>query len=240
MVVPAPPWIGLVTPSFRSSRLHSVYGMTTTQLDVTLVPAPAARIVPRLGTDTRYVLTGLPLALASVLVAVSSFAVGLGLAVLWIGVPMMIFALGASRRLADLERARIARVLDRPVEDPAYRTTGATHPLRRLATALTDPQSWRDLAHAALRFIPNTIAFVLTATWWAAMLGSLTWAAWGWALPDGPDDHDLPEMLGIAHSYSGTVLFYLALGAAFTLTLPAVVRGAALLEARFSRALLTR
>jgi hypothetical protein len=214
--------------------------MTTTQLDVHLVPAPAARIVPRLGADTRYVLTGLPLAVASVIIAVTSFAAGLGLAVLWLGVPMMIFALGAARRLADLERARIARVLDQPIETPVYRTTGAAHPLRRLGAALADPQSWRDLAHAALRFIPSTIAFVLTATWWASMLGSLTWAAWGWSLPDGPEDRELPELLGITHSYGGTVLFYLVLGALLALTLPAVVRGAALLEARFSRALLTR
>ncbi|GAA4603649.1 sensor domain-containing protein [Actinoplanes octamycinicus] len=197
-----------------------------------LVPAPAARLLPRLLSDTRYALTGLPLAVASVIVAVTPFAAGLGLAVVWIGVPLLIFAMAVARRFADLERARIATVLGTAVRRPAYPTT--------IKARLTHPQSWRDVAHALLRWIPSTIAFVLTATWWSAMLGSLTWGAWGWSLPDGPGNHELPELLGITDSYGGIVLFYLALSVVFAITLPAVVRGAAVLEARFGRALLIR
>ena len=71
-------------------------------------------------------------------------------------------------------------------------------------------------------------------------VGSLTWSLWGWSLPDGPDDRDLPELLGFGGSYLTSISFYLDLAELFAITLPAVVRGSALLEARFARALLSR
>jgi len=76
-------------------------------------------------------------------------------------------------------------------------------------------------------------------TWWAGALGGLTWGLWGWSLPNGPDDQDLPELLGFDGSYGTKVAFYLAAGIFFAGTLFWVVRGAALLEAWFARGLLS-
>jgi hypothetical protein len=212
--------------------------MTTTQIDAPLTPSPAVRILPQLVGDTRYVLTGFPLGLAGVVLCLTGFAAGLGLAVVWVGVPIMIAAMMLARGFAVAERERIANVLGRPVPQPDYRTSEGT--ARRLVATLTDPQSWLDLAHAAVRFIPSTIAFSLVLAWWAGLLGSLTWSLWGWSLPNGPDDRDLPELLGFGDSYLTSIGFYLVLAVLFAITLPAVVRAAALLEARFARALLSR
>ena len=77
-------------------------------------------------------------------------------------------------------------------------------------------------------------------TWWAGALGGLTWALWGWALPSGPDHRDLPELLGLGDSYLTATLFHAVAALLFLVTLPAIVRGAAVLEARFARALLGR
>jgi len=162
----------------------------------------------RLAADTRYVLTGLPL-------AVASFTTGPALA----------------RRFAAAERARIAGVLGEPVREPAYRTGG------RFA-ALADRQTWRDLAHATLRWLPSTIASSFVLTWWAGLVGGLTWAAWGWALPSGPGVHELPELLGFGDAYGTIVAWYLGIGLVFAATLPLVARAAARFEARFARALL--
>ncbi|BCY08278.1 sensor domain-containing protein [Actinoplanes sp. L3-i22] len=211
--------------------------MTTTQLDPVLVPGPALRFVPRAGLDTRYVLTGFPLAMAAFTVCVTGFTAGLGLAVVWLGVPLMIFALGMSRGFAESERGRIAAVLGEPVARPGYRTTESRNVLIRLLTALGDRQTWRDLAHAGLRWLPNTLSVTLTMTWWAGLLGGLTWGLWGWALPS--HDVELPELLGLGDSYLTIVIFYLAVAFFFAGTLPAVVGAAARLEARFARALLT-
>ncbi|MFI1990653.1 sensor domain-containing protein [Actinoplanes sp. NPDC020271] len=210
--------------------------MTTTQIDTGLVPAPAMRFVPQLGVNTRYVLSGFPLALASTVVCVTAFATGLGLSVVWLGVPLLIFALGTSRGFAESERARIAKVLGEPVAQPHYRTTDSPNVLTRLVTVLGDPRCWRDLAHAGLRWIPNSISFSLTTTWWAGMIGGVTWGLWGWALPS--DDREVPELLGFGDAYSTIVIFYLVVAVFFAATLPTVAHASARLEARFARKLL--
>jgi hypothetical protein len=150
-------------------------------------------------------------------------------------VPVLAATMMWARGFAAVERGRIGPVLGRSIPGPAYRTgTG----VRRLLAPLTDPQSWRDLAHAILRFIPSTIAFSFVAVWWAGLLGGLSWAAWGWSLPGGADDQGLPELLGLGDSYGTSVGFYLVSALVFAVTLPAVTRGAARLEARFAQAFL--
>ncbi|GIE30917.1 hypothetical protein Ait01nite_039620 [Actinoplanes italicus] len=217
--------------------MNSVYGMTTTQLEPVLTPAPVARVLPRLAADTRYVLTGLPLAVAAVVVCATAMSAGLGLAVLWVGVPLTFFALMQARGFAATERERIAGVLGREIQNPSYRTSEVSRLLPRLWAVLIDGQTWRDLAHATLRWIPSTIAFTVVATWWAGILGGLSWVLWGWSLPDG--DRELPELLGFGDAYLTNVAFYAAIAAFLVVTLPAVVRRAALFEARFAEKLLT-
>ncbi|BEL07136.1 hypothetical protein Q0Z83_053270 [Actinoplanes sichuanensis] len=210
--------------------------MTTTQIEPALTPAPVARVLPRLAADTRYVLTGLPLALAAVLVCVTALSIGLGLAVLWVGVPLSFFGLMQARGFATAERERIAPVLEREIPAPGYRTAGAPTLPARLFAVLADAQTWRDLAHAALRWAPSSIAFTVLATWWAAVLGGLTWVLWGWSLPT--DSKELPELLGFGDAYLTNVAFYGVLAVVFLVTLPAVARWAALFEARFAERLL--
>ncbi|GIF03945.1 hypothetical protein Asi03nite_14830 [Actinoplanes siamensis] len=87
----------------------------------------------------------------------------------------MMFAFGMSRGFADHERERISAALGEPVTRPDYRASDSSNALRRLATVLGDRQSWRDLAHAALRSPPGGVAFSMVATWWAGLVGGLTW-----------------------------------------------------------------
>ncbi|XVU27212.1 sensor domain-containing protein [Actinoplanes sp. CA-054009] len=202
--------------------------MTTTQLEA---PVMAVRPFARIGADTRYVLTGFPVGIAALTVCVTAFSLGLGLAVIWVGLPVLVATLMAARGFAAVERRRIGAVLGQDIHEPVYRTGSAA---RRLA----DPQAWRDLAHALLRFIPSTIGFSFVVAWWSGLLGGVTWSAWGWALPDGPDDHGLPHWFGLGEAYSTSVVFYLVTALAFAVTLPLVVRASARLEVRFARALL--
>jgi hypothetical protein len=216
--------------------MNSVMGMTTTSIDTQLAPAPVTRAWVHLAADTRYVLTGFPLAVIAFSLCVTGFSAGVGLAVVWVGVPLLAATLMWSRGFATAERARVAPVLGAAIPTPAYRTAKSASLPARLLAVLADPQSWRDLTHATLRLIPSTIAFSFVATWWAGVLGGATWSLWGWALPK--DDVELPELLGFGDSYGTIVIFYLAIAAVFAVTLPAVTRWAAILEARFARALL--
>ncbi len=212
---------------------------TTTYADEQYAPSPALRMLRQLGIDTQYVLLGFPLGIITLVLCLTGFFLGLGLTVIWIGVVVMTVALIMARGFATLERARIRPVLGRSVPHPYYKKAREASFVRRTLTPLTDAQGWLDLVHGVFRFIPSTFAFAFVVTWWAGALGGLSWSLWGWSLPDGPNDQDLPDLLGFSRDYGTHVTFYLVIGAFFALTLYPVVRGAAMLEALFARGLLS-
>jgi signal transduction histidine kinase len=219
----------------------SVNGMTTSAYaPAPLAPHPARRIARRIGIDTQFVLVGFPLGMVTLVVCMTGFWLGVGLLVIWIGVPVMVGTLYFSRGLATIERARIGPVFDKHMHHQQYKQRPRDAALvRRMITPLSDPQAWLDLVHGIFRFIPNTIAFSFVVVWWSGVLTCFTWGLWGWSLPNGPDDQDLPELLGYHLSYGQSVLWYLVVGVVFLVTLYPVVRGAALLEAWFARGLLS-
>jgi signal transduction histidine kinase len=193
----------------------------------------------QLGVDTAYVLVGFPLAIAAFVVVVTLLAVGAGTLVIWVGLPLLTLTLLVARGFAAVERMRLPAVLRRQLPSPVYRQAPAgAGPVRRLVEPLRDPQCWLDVLHALLRFFVSIPAFVVVVVWWSVALAGLTYAAWGWALPDGPDDQDLPELLGLSDGLGTRIAFYGVLGVVFAAALPAVIRGCALVEAQLARALL--
>jgi signal transduction histidine kinase len=201
-------------------------------------PAPATRLLRRVGIDTQYVLIGFPLGLITVVVCMTGFFTGLGLAILWVGIPLLVGTLMVSRGFAVAERARIGPVFGYRMPHPPYKKNPEGTWLRRGVMPLTDGQSWLDLLHGMFRFIPSTIGFSFVVTWWTAALAGLTVPLWDWSIPRGAGDTDLPELLGMGSDTGTRLVFYFAIGVFFAGTLYPVVRGAALMEAWFARALL--
>ena len=218
--------------------MPSVNGMTT-HASAPIAPAPAVRIIRRLGIDTQYVLVGFPLGIVANVLFMTAFFLGVGTAVIWVGLPILVATMFMARGFATLERARIGPVFDHKMQHPYYKKRPDGDVMRRMFAPFTDGQSWLDLLHGMFRFIPSTIAFSFVVTWWAGTLAGLSWGLWGWALPNGPDNQDLPELLGLSGDYGTKVTFYLAAGIFFLGTLYPVVRGSALLEAYFARGLLS-
>jgi signal transduction histidine kinase len=217
--------------------MPSVNNMTTTALEP--APAPPIRLISRLGRDTQYVLLGFPLGLITLVLGLTGFALGLGTTIIWIGLPILMATLMLARGFATVERNRIGPVLGRRLPPALYKRVANPGFWRRVLTPMTDGQSWLDLVHSIFRWIPSTIAFVLVIVWWSVTLGGLTFPLWDWSIPRGAGNTDLPELIGLGDATSTRTLFYLALGAFFALTLYPIVRGAALLEAQFARALLS-
>ncbi|WP_122976071.1 sensor histidine kinase [Actinoplanes teichomyceticus] len=215
--------------------------MTTTYAPVPAAPAgvPARRHLRQLGIDTQYVLFGFPIGLVTVVLCLTGFALGVGMVIIWVGLPLLAGTLAMSRGLAHLERLRIGPVLRRRIAHPRYRTARSGGWVGRLLSPLADAQSWLDLVHGVFRFIPSTIAFGVVLTWWAAALIGLSYPAWDWVVPHPPENLELPELLGLPDSAVTRIAVNLIIGAFFALTLFPVVRGAALLEAQFARGLLS-
>ncbi|MEV4810636.1 sensor histidine kinase [Micromonospora avicenniae] len=201
---------------------------------------PAPTVTRQLLLDSGYVLLGLPLALASFVVLLAGTALGIGLMVTVIGLPVLAGTLYAARGLADIERLRLPSVLHQPRVRPHYRAAepGASA-WRRIFVPIADAQSWLDLAHGIFKLIVTLSTFVVTVVWWAGAVGGTLYWVYDWALPRSPDETDLAELLGLGSSTLSRVGLYTAVGVFFLITLPIVVRGCALLQAGFSRAMLT-
>ncbi|GGQ69137.1 sensor histidine kinase [Couchioplanes azureus] len=213
-------------------------------MTTTLVPAahqaPLRRVLRQVGLDTQFILLGFPLGLVAVVAGFTGLTVAVGTAVIWVGVPIMAGTLMLARGLATVERARIAPVIGLRLPHPYYKQAPAgAGPARRFLTPLADGQAWLDLLHAILRWVPSTVAFCFAVTWWAGTLGGLTYPLWEWSLPRGPENSDLPELLGLGDATSTRIVFHLAIGFFFLGTLYPVLRGSALLEGLFARALLS-
>ena len=198
------------------------------------------RLLRQVGLDTQYVLLGFPLGLITLVLAVTGLGLGLGLGILWVGVPILVGTLMMSRGFAALERVRIGPVLGRRVEHPHYKRARPDAILvRKMVTPLTDAQSWLDWVHALFRLIPSTVAFCFAVTWWAGLLAGVLYPLYGWALPQGPDQQDLPELLGLGDSLGVRTVFWMSAGFFFLGTIYPVLRGVALLEALFAKGLLS-
>lgn len=211
----------------------------TTHPNMPALP-PAAQVLRQLGLDTQFVLLGFPLGLITMVILITGVSLGFGLLVTVLGLPVLVATLFLARGFATVERARMAPVLGWRPPHPQYRRVGDGAGFwRRMFVPLADGQAWLDVLHGALRFIPSTVGFAVVVTWWATALGGLTVPLWDWAVPRGPDDQDLTQLVGLGDSAAVRIGGYLAIGLFFALTLYPVVRGAALLEAQFARALLS-
>jgi signal transduction histidine kinase len=217
---------------------------------VVLEPTPGAPVAPPagprnwlrgVGIDTAYTLTSFPVAIAAFVVVVTGLSLGAGLLVIWVGVAVLAVTLVAARGFAAIERSWLPAVLGTPVSRPAYRQDEGSA-LRRLLTPLRDPQTWLDALHAIVRFPLAVLGFVVTVTFWSGALGGLTYWAWDWALPNpstDPDNEDLLELLGFQSTSGSRIALYTAIGVVFAVLLPFAVRAVALLQAQFSRVVLT-
>jgi signal transduction histidine kinase len=221
--------------------MPSVDGMTTATAAAGTTSGTAPTILRRLGVDTAYVLLGFPLAVLSFVVLITGFALGVGLAITVVGLPVLAGTLYAARAFADIERLSLRQVLDTRIPRPVYRTAepGASV-WRRILVPLTDGQAWFDLAYGCLRLVVSVIAFSFTVTWWAGALAGTFFWAYDWAIPYGPDDMQLNELLGLGDSTGARVGLYTAAGLFFLLTLPVVVRATAALQAAPGRAMLSQ
>ncbi|GAT65735.1 sensor domain-containing protein [Planomonospora sp. ID91781] len=197
-------------------------------------------LLRRVGTDTRYLLTGFPLSVIAFCLAVAGFAAGLGTVVVWLGVPILAATLMLARGFADIERRSLPQVLGHQVARPRYRRAPENAGwFRRAVNPLTSGQSWLDLLHAIVSFPVAVVTFSITVTWWAGTVLGLTAPIYGWITASIPDNHGLAELLGFGDSALAEVTLNTVIGMLFAITLPVVLRGAALVQAGLGRAMLT-
>ncbi len=194
----------------------------------------------RLAADTGYLMLGFPLATVAFCLMVAGLSAGAGTVVVGVGVAVLAVTLLIARLFGDLERGRIALVLERPVQRPRYPAppVGAGW-VRRLVNPIMTPQSWLDVLHQVIVFPIAVATFSVTIAMWGLVLGGVTYPIWGWFTSQIPGNVELPELLGFSGTYLSNTLFYAVLGVFATVVLFPVIRFMATLQANLGRTLLS-
>ncbi|HEX2300369.1 MAG TPA: sensor domain-containing protein, partial [Pseudonocardiaceae bacterium] len=227
----------------------SVNAVNTANTDAP-APAPGVPRTPpvartrlaRVGQDFGYLLAGLPIGIAAFVVAVVGFCLGLGLFVVWLGLPVLVGTLAAARGFARLERGRVQSVTGAAALPPHHYPAPSGRGLSRLLRALLDPQSWRDLLHMVLAFPLRVASFAISVPWVIGGLGGVLYVLWEWALPrtpQDPDNYTLIELITGNDTRLADILFTTACGAVLLGSAPFVLRGLTAMQTGLAKALLT-
>jgi len=214
--------------------------MTTATTPQIMTTGARSSWMRRLGTESAFLLVGLPLAILSFTIVVTGLSLTASLLITLIGIPVLLGTLWLVRGVAAVERRRLGWVTRAPMADPGYRRRDREAGLRGWLNLLRDRQPWLDLAYGLLLFPVALATFIIAVTWWATALYGLTWPLFGHALDatKSPGDQDLPRLLGF-QSYAGRSAFYMGLAVFCAVTLPFVVRGLTGLHVAMGRAMLT-
>ena len=220
---------------------------------VTPPPPPPAGPVPGRGGssplgwvlrtpgDLLYLLTGLPVAIASAVVGwvLSSLVTGLASTVVLLPVALLVLlaTLACARGFAHLERFRLSWTGERipapapagsPLTPPAPNRTGRWW---RWWDWLRDGQLWLDLLHGAIAIALATLTWSITVAWLVTGLAGVSYWAWG----ERAEAAAGPGSITIAGITGLPVAWQVVVGVVLLVTLVPVARGLAFAHAAFAR-----
>ncbi|WP_189212421.1 sensor domain-containing protein [Actinokineospora fastidiosa] len=189
---------------------------------------------PPLTGSVVYLVMNLGVGIAGFVTLVTLFAVGLGTAIIWVGLPVLALAVLLCRGGAQVERARVYALLDTYIAAPhsPLPETG------RWKARFRDGGTWRSLAYFLLLLPIGIVEFTMMVALWASSLGLLFLPVYFRFLPTGSYrlwDWDRPVLV-----IDSTVeaLPFTALGVLVLAVTLVTTRWLARVHARFARALL--
>jgi hypothetical protein len=130
-----------------------------------------APIEPRSYGNLLYLALAFPTGLAYFVFLAVGLSVGLGLTIVWVGLPILALVLAASFGLAALERQLAIRLLGAQVPPMTPRPAAETTIWQRVRAFLANPVTWKGMGYLAVKFPLGLASFVVLVT-----LGSLAGA----------------------------------------------------------------
>jgi signal transduction histidine kinase len=195
----------------------------------------------RTWSEALYALLGLPLGIAGFVFTVVTLSVSAGLAVTFVGLPLLAITGVAARAYADALREVANRL--------AGARTAAPGPIPRgkgrfgwVGAQIIDPAAWRARLYLVLKLPLGIASFVLAVVFYAYALGGVTYAIWRPFLP-------CEKRAGVCHHgasfgphyYLDTpfrIALLFVIGLLLLLAAPWVVRAAVRADVALVRALL--
>ncbi|MFC0437109.1 sensor histidine kinase [Kutzneria buriramensis] len=185
--------------------------------------------------DFVYLITGLPIALASFAVLAVGVSLGAGTLVIWIGIPLLAAVLGAAQWFAELARRRARAVTGADLPPTSYlQPTGST--FARSVAVLRDPQAWRDVLYGVVSLPLTMFTWIVSLMWTVLAVFGPLYPLYGWV--SGPSAGSVNDLLGW-HGYVGTAVTNFLLGLVFLATVRPVLRRLVQVQVSLARALLS-
>ena len=185
----------------------------------------------QLARDAAYLLLSWPLLLTGFIVTITLVALGVGLSIIWVGLPILVAGLSVARGFATIERRAGAALTGRPVTEGHYASEGTG--LKRILRPITDPQSWLDVLWLFVGLIVSCLTWSLALTWLvgaaATVLAPVSTLVVSGVLPN-EDVNGLGELLGVPFPLMFDVVSQFVVGLGFALTAPWVLRGLSTLQ----------
>jgi len=102
------------------------------------------------------------------------------LAITLAGIPLLVAAAGVLRGCANVERARLGRMLLGPVHG-SYRRPGRPGLMAHVRTRWHDRATWRDVGYVIGLWVPLFILDTIVFAVWLTLLAGITLPIWYWA-----------------------------------------------------------
>jgi hypothetical protein len=190
---------------------------------------PPSVFNPRSWAELLYALVDLGPAIAFFVGTITLLAVGGGLSVIWVGVPILAAALVFARFGGLIQRALAAALLDHHVHGPDGVRRKRSGPLGALTGVISDPAGWRMVGYHCVKIALAPFTFGVSLGLYAAGLGSFTYPLWLDDLPlvrgdDGVLHRGWEMFPGFHIDTWPAMLVQMAIGAVLLWLAPRVVR----------------
>jgi signal transduction histidine kinase len=141
-------------------------------------PKPLARALrapfeARTWKETAHLLLNLPIGIATFTIIVTGFALGFGLLITLIGIPILIAMLYVSRAIGWFERLRAALLLDVEVPSPYRPDPPRDTWYRPFMSRASDPATWVEVVYHLILMPLGIITFTIVVTFWTLGLALL-------------------------------------------------------------------
>ncbi|GAA4905672.1 sensor histidine kinase [Streptomyces coeruleoprunus] len=148
---------------------------------------PSALRAPLAGRTWRelcHLLLSLPLSIVYFSLAITAVALGAGLLVTFVGIPVLAAGLAMCRGFGVVERARARALLGARVRDPEpVRAKPGSGLPGRVGAVLKSGVSWRHFLYAVVHMPWAVFAFTVAVVFWTTGWSLFTYPLWRWTLP---------------------------------------------------------
>ncbi|WP_436494190.1 sensor domain-containing protein [Actinokineospora sp. HUAS TT18] len=172
----------MVSPMVRDTPDGQAGYMTSEgEYMTTMIHADGTRPRPPVVGSLVYLVMNLLVGIAAFVTFAVLFSVGVGTAVVWVGLPLLAFAVVLCRVGGQVERARVYALLDTYIAVP-HKPLPDT---KRWQARIKDPATWKALTYFVLLLPIGIAEFSIMVAAWATSLGLFALPVYFRWLPDG-------------------------------------------------------